>query len=596
MPDTQWDSLTWQAQGLQTQGRLRGLPQGWIDLLGRAEHARSGPLSQLGVSGNLVFDGHWDLLLSADPRTPVRLTAQLQRRSGDLTMHTDDSASPAQRLQAGVQDARLSLNTHGHTVQANLRWASEHLGHASAEISSDLSSHDLGGDSALARWWPASAPLRGSARVQLPQVNIWSVLAPPGWRMRGTLAADVVLSGTRGTPHWSGNLQADQIALYSAVDGFAFSNGELRATLAGERLTIDRLHLQGPGGAEVGGTLSATGAAEWRRAPGQTLRQPFIELQATASRLRVSSHVDRRLTLSGQIHARLAGPLLQIRGQLSADSAQFILPDELTPTRGRDVVLRGIHSLPEPSNGARVQTDVLIDLDLGPQFHVQGRGLQTRLSGQLSVRSTPAQPTPRVLGEVRTVDGSYRAYGQQLQIETGVLRFVGPYDDPTLDILALRSLPAAANQRVGVHISGSAQAARVRLFSDPELPDAEKLAWLVIGRPATGAGAEAAVLQQAALALLGGHGSALDGGLARAFGLDELGLRTQAIQADGTLRGAAIILGKRLSRDLYLSYERSLVGALGTVSIFYDISRHLTLRARAGEESALDLIFTVRYD
>ena len=41
---------------------------------------------------------------------------------------------------------------------------------------------------------------------------------------------------------------------------------------------------------------------------------------------------------------------------------------------------------------------------------------------------------------------------------------------------------------------------------------------------------------------------------------------------------------------------RTLAGTLGTVSIFYDVSRRLTLRARAGEESAIDLIFTIRYD
>jgi translocation and assembly module TamB len=30
--------------------------------------------------------------------------------------------------------------------------------------------------------------------------------------------------------------------------------------------------------------------------------------------------------------------------------------------------------------------------------------------------------------------------------------------------------------------------------------------------------------------------------------------------------------------------------------MFYDLSRRLTLRARAGTENAVDLIFTVQYD
>jgi translocation and assembly module TamB len=128
------------------------------------------------------------------------------------------------------------------------------------------------------------------------------------------------------------------------------------------------------------------------------------------------------------------------------------------------------------------------------------------------------------------------------------------------------------------------------------MPDSEKLAWLLLGRPASGAGAEAAILQQAAMALLARNGSSTDGGLARAFGLDELSLRGEATNADGSTSAAALTLGKRLSSDFYIAYERSLAGTLGTVSIFYDLSRRLTLRARAGEENAIDLIFTVKYD
>ena len=48
--------------------------------------------------------------------------------------------------------------------------------------------------------------------------------------------------------------------------------------------------------------------------------------------------------------------------------------------------------------------------------------------------------------------------------------------------------------------------------------------------------------------------------------------------------------------DLYLAYERSLAGTLGTLYIFYDLSRRITVRAQTGEQSAIDLIFTVPYD
>jgi len=603
-----WDSLAWQAGTLQTKGRLRGLPLDWVDALATTEGATSGPITRSGVSGDLVFDGEWDLLLPARAGTPMRLSARLARSSGDLLVQTDgslgensSSVTPAraasQRLQAGVREASLNLSAQGNTVQARLRWDSERLGQASADLGTELSMGAAGSGPLLDRWWPASAPLRGTLSAQLPQVGVWSALAPPGWRVRGTLNARATLGGTRGSPQWSGTLQGDQLVLRSVVDGFSFSNGQLRASIVGDRLSIERFYLEGPRGAQVGGTLEATGTAQWRAVDGQGPRQAFIDLQATASQLRVSSRADRRLTLSGQASAQLAGNRLTIRGQLKADSALFILPDELAPTLGADVVVRGGRSLPSgTATTARVEPDVSVDLDLGSQFDVRGRGLQTRLSGQLTVRSTPAVPTPRVLGEVRAVNGTYRAYGQQLAIETGVLRFTGPYDDPTLDIVAIRPQARDATQRVGVQISGTAQVPRVRLISTPELPDSEKLAWLVLGRPASGAGAEAAVLQQAALALLAGNDGALGGGLAGALGLDELSYRGEGTGADGATTTGAVTLGKRLSNQLYVSYERSLAGAMGTVSIFYDISRLLTLRARAGEENALDLIFTVQYD
>ena len=67
---------------------------------------------------------------------------------------------------------------------------------------------------------------------------------------------------------------------------------------------------------------------------------------------------------------------------------------------------------------------------------------------------------------------------------------------------------------------------------------------------------------------------------------------TYTFDLNGTTTSASVTLGKRLSRDFYVAYERSLAGTLGTLFIFFDPSRRLTLRAQTGEQSAVDLIFT----
>ncbi|MEY4978402.1 MAG: hypothetical protein RLZZ352_672 [Pseudomonadota bacterium] len=604
-----WERLVWHNHTLETRGNLRDLPLAWLEVLGTAEGAKSGPLSRVGLSGNLVLEGAWDLTLPTDDSAPLRLSASLQRSRGDLTVLSNESSSNAgnsgQRIQAEIRQAELSINAQGRNVQASLRWDSQRLGQASADLSTEINPHpNNNGPNAAGKtsqqtlddWWPLDAPLQGSFSAQLPQVSVWSGLAPPGWRMQGTLQAQASLSGTRSDPQLSGQLSAEQLGLRSLVDGFAFSNGQLRATLASDKITIEHFRLQGPGGSDTGGTFEASGSAEWRSSNGTAHKQAFINLQASARQLRVSNRADRRLSVSGDVKVQLAGPNLQLRGQLSADSAYFELPDQFGSSLGQDVVLRGDPRNASDTDSEPMRPDVQIDLDLGQRFELRGQGLQTRLAGQLRVQSSPAMPAPRILGEVRAVSGTYRAYGQQLSIDTGVLRFTGPYDDPTLDILAIRPQPVNQEQRVGVQISGTAQIPRLRLYAEPELPDSEKLAWLILGRPATGVGAEAAVLQQAAMALLARNNSGAEAGIASTFGLDELGIRGESTNSDGSTNAAAVTLGKRLSNKFYLAYERSLASTAGTVSVFYDVSRRLTLRARAGEESAIDLIFRLRYD
>jgi translocation and assembly module TamB len=143
-------------------------------------------------------------------------------------------------------------------------------------------------------------------------------------------------------------------------------------------------------------------------------------------------------------------------------------------------------------------------------------------------------------------------------------------------------------------VSGSARNPHLQLYAEPELPDSEKLAWLVLGRPASGAGAEAAAMQQAAMALLGSQIRGMEGGLAQALGLDEVSLAQEAGTA--TNPGTAVTLGKRLSSRLYVAYEHSLSSAAGALNLFYDVSRRLTVRAQVGGTNALDLIFTLPHD
>lgn len=567
-----WDPIRWGAGELQTAGRLTGLPMAWLSLVG-----------QVPPTGDLVFDGQWDARLGAG----LRLRASLARVRGDISMLAETAEGTPARVAAGVREARLDLDSSGDAVNLQLRWDSERAGTLDGRLSTRLARGGAAG------WrWPDDAPLSGRLQARLPRMAVWSLLAPPGWRLRGSLEADLTVAGTRADPRLVGPLRADDLGLRSVVDGVALQDGRLRARLDTRRLVIDELLLQGPGG---GGSLRASGEVAWDAGGGGNPpagpRGLRATLYATLDRLRASVRPDREVTVSGTATAVLSPQETALTGDLRVDRARIALPDQAAPQLGQDVTVRnlpaGVSLRPGAERAAQARP-LRIDarVALGEDVRVQGRGATARLRGAVAITGD-SLAQPRLAGTIEVAEGSYLAFGQRLDIERGVLRFTGPADNPALDILAVRDNP---QQRVGVQVTGRAQSPVVRLYAEPDLPEAEKLSWLVLGRSSASGGAEAALLQEAALSLITRNAGGGGPGIAGRLGLDELSVRREGTQ------GAAITLGKRFASNFYAAYERSLSGALGTLRVFYDLTERLTVRAEAGDRAGVDLIYTLSFD
>ncbi len=176
--------------------------------------------------------------------------------------------------------------------------------------------------------------------------------------------------------------------------------------------------------------------------------------------------------------------------------------------------------------------------------------LDARLAGELQLRSDAAG-RPRATGTVRVARGTYTYLGKQLDIQRGVFRFDGPLTNPAVDILAMNEQPQV---KVGVSVTGTALNPRAQLVSDPDVPDQEKLSWLLFGRG--GQSTEAAV---------GGAGA---GGLGLAS------------------------FGWQLSEKLYVGYEQGTAGAANVMTLYSRLTNRLTVEARSGEASSLRLFYT----
>ena len=583
----QWSQRQEQASSWSSKGSLQGLPLAWLEALGQTR------LANLGLRGDLLFGGAWD----AHGGDGLAMHVRVQRSSGDLQLLSGDATGGS--LPAGLREALLELRVARDDVQLHMVWDSDAGGQAQADFSSRLQRD--GGTSQ----WPSDAPLRGKVRASLPRVGAWSLFAPVGWRINGTLEADATVEGTRANPLWKGTLDARDMAIRSVVDGIDLSGGVMRLRLDGRHMEVAEFSVQGAGGAQ-GGQLTASGSVDWLPAVAgvPVAKRLRMALDATAQTFRVTARPDQRLVVSGNLSARLQDAKLALHGALVADQALIVLPEDTAPRLGSDVNVRRsqtgkktVAAGPDPATSlARALTpDLQVTLDPGPNFQLQGHGINTRLAGQLTLKAKGKDASPQLAGELRAVNGYYRAYGQRLSIEEGTLRFNGAYDNPVLNIRAVRP---NLQQVVGVQVSGTAQLPVVRLFSEPELSEMEKLSWLVLGRSSANSGSETAILQQAALALIAGNKSSRSESVINAVGLDEVSLgQVATTNLDGTAGTEATVkFGKRLSRDFYVAYERSLAGTLGTLYVFYDLSRRFTLRGESGANNAVDLIFTSRFD
>lgn len=551
-----WQALSWQG-GERPVGRAELQLE---DLAVAPLLARWQP--DFGWGGDLRVTGHASLLLDD------RLTAELllQRQGGDLQVTDEFGVRPL-----GLTDLRLAVN-----VQDGVWTIAE--GFAGRELGS------LGGAVTLRPTGllpDAKTPVQGVLQANVSQLASWGSWVPAGWRLAGRAAATLRVDGRLGAPELHGRVEGDGIALRHLLYGVDFTDGRFALDLNGQNAELTQLEAKGGDG-----WLRATGRAELGA-------KPNARVEIKADKLRVLSRVDRRIVASGDATLDLGEQGLRLAGKLRADEGLIDFTRGDAPTLASDVtVLRGPRDsepAPPPAPKAARSATVDIGLDFGRDFKVRGRGLTTQLRGQLAITQKDDGPL-RVTGTLDAEGGQYAAYGQKLEIERGDIRFTGGLDNPSLDLLAVRP---NLDVRVGVQVGGTAQSPRVSLYSEPDMSDTDKLSWLLLGRAPDGLGrTDTALLQRAAVALLSGEGEGATGRALRQLGLDELSLS----QSDDDTRATIVRLGKQISRRWYVGYERSLNATTGSWQLIYRIAQRFTLRAQSGDDTALDVIWTWKWN
>lgn len=424
---------------------------------------------------------------------------------------------------------------------------------------------------------PLSRALSGTVNAKLTDLDWINRLTGEIEELEGELAIDLDLAGVLGAPEVGGRvaLSVPQVSVPQAGitlrDTVAeiFPDGGTQARVAVRTRAGD-------------GDITIDGDIGW---PEGT---PQLALNITGRDAQVADLPDARVWINPDLTIGLADNRLEVSGRIDVPRA------EITPRGGGDTGIGPtadqiiVRDGDQPASEPLMDVIVNVTVALGDAVSFSGFGLKTRFAGQLNARQQPGQPvTGR--GEIRLVDGRYKAYGQDLEVTTGRVIFSGgPITDPGLDLRAIRE--PRPDIEVGVTVRGRLDKPEFALFSNPSMRQEEQLSWLVLGRGlSTGTGDDQAALSGAALAL-GLSGSdflaqRLKGGL-----VDDISIGTSPGDDPDEAR---LTVGRYLTPELYISYGVGLFQPGHVFRLLYDIGRGFQLQTETGVATGADLLYTL---
>lgn len=417
--------------------------------------------------------------------------------------------------------------------------------------------------------------LQGRAQARFVDLSWLDMFANPVSDIRGELQLDLNIGGAVSQPVVDGDIELQNFVAYVAPLGIQLEDGRLAG----------RLHPTGQW--EInGGIRSGEGFLVLDSAIDLSDPQNWgVEFTATGDRLLVIDTPEVRSLASADLRGRLNAERGIINGRIGIAETRIRLVElpagQETITLSDDVVLYppDDDAETEPAYDLIANVDVVIE----DEIDFEGYGLSARADGRLSAHYRTGRPMTAE-GRFAVIEGRYRAYGQNLNIERGEVYFNGPLDNPAIDIRASRTI---RDVTAGIQLGGRVQSLTSSIYSDPPMAPSDAMAFLLTGRPLSGASHEEANMLLSAVATLGvEHGEVITGGIQSAFGLD-----TFAIEGGETVQDTALVIGKNLTPKLLISYSEKLFERASTVTLSYDLTRRTTVQAESGEGQSIDIIF-----
>jgi translocation and assembly module TamB len=528
------------------------------------------------LSDNLALKG------TLSGRANGRLLADKEiNMSGDISI-TGGSIMHRARgtLSANLQTVELKWAWQGKTLQGDISLVLEKYGSLKGHLVLPLPAR-----------LPVSVNHNGKVEVSFSgkaQENGLLTSLFPGLvrESHGDLEFSANVGGTWDNPLPEGTLQLTNAGAYFPAMGIKITNVLFKSHFDGKLITVDTLQAEsGSGKIQGAATLHLK---QWHitsyegNVKGTNFQCIYLpEYRATVSPDLTVKGTAKKVSVSGEMKV----PEFVITGSQS--------PSVIEPSK--DVII--VDRKSESAGKSPMPIDINVHVILGDHAVVKAEGADAQLKGDIFVTAQNLNDI-RGRGTIDIVRGTYKRYSIDLKITRGRAFFSGgPIENPRLDVLALRTVQ---DVKAGVLVSGTLESPVIKLYSDPAMPDADILSYIVTGHAGGGQSKEdAPLMAQAANVLLSKSQSVvLQDQLKKKLGIDVLDVetvKTTSVKTGETTSRSLVTIGKYLTPKLYISYGQALMGSGNLVKLRYDVSKHFQLESESGTASGADLIYKIDF-
>jgi len=434
----------------------------------------------------------------------------------------------------------------------------------------------------------------------------------------GLLSADLNVKGTLGTPELSGSATLEDGRVSVTDLDVRYRNASASLRFSGEEIVLDRASVDD----DSGGRLNANGRINLTEL---TLGEYDLDLDAS-NFTAIDTRAFNKVRLNGDLEVTGTTDSPVVNGRVTIIQGDIYYAETLSDAEAADLATVQLNEddqrLLERRFGVRLSkadtttfdTYEALAMDLSVNIRrdtwLRSRAnpeLNIQFTGTLDVQKEPFDDA-RVFGAIDVVPerSTVRQFGQEFQIQEGVLSFNGDPAEPYLNFTAVYQKQSRTTNSTEVEITLSAQGRPedldLSLSSQPQMDTRNILSYLATGQPADqllsgGGNGTGDLAENLAIGQLTS--------LAENFATSNVGLDVVRIQYQPN-GGSYFVLGRYVTPRFYVAIEQPVaadqsqaqnVSSLAPdLTLEYELTDNLLMRAQSRQQSLrFNLLFEYAY-